>query len=47
MHKNKCAFSKISERSNVILCEGTGHCAVVIIVGASNAKVASMLGGRG
>ena len=34
----------ISEVSEVILCEGTGHCAVGSIVGASNGKVASLIG---
>ena len=39
------AVKHISSRNEVILCEGTGHCAVGSIVGASNAKVASLIGG--
>jgi dethiobiotin synthetase len=39
------AVKEISNRNEVILCEGTGHCAVGSIVGASNAKVANMIGG--
>jgi dethiobiotin synthetase len=33
------AVNNISKDNEVILCEGTGHCAVGSIVGASNAKV--------
>ena len=40
----KNAYDNISNENEVVLCEGTGHCAVGSIVGASNAKVASMLG---
>jgi dethiobiotin synthetase len=39
------AVKSISSRNEVILCEGTGHCAVGSIVGASNAKVANLIGG--
>jgi BioD-like phosphotransacetylase family protein len=38
------AYHDISAKSSVVLCEGTGHCAVGSIVGASNAKVASWIG---
>lgn len=38
------AVSAISEQNEVVLCEGTGHCAVGSIVGASNGKVASLIG---
>lgn len=38
------ASEKVGEVSDVMLCEGTGHCAVGSIVGAGNARVASMLG---
>lgn len=38
------AFGEVSGASDVVLIEGTGHCAVGSIVGANNAKVASMLG---
>ena len=39
------AVKNVNSRNEVVLCEGTGHCAVGSIVGASNAKVASMVGG--
>lgn len=38
------AFRHVSEASDVVLCEGTGHCAVGSIVRVNNAKVASMIG---
>eukprot|EP00543_Licmophora_paradoxa_P006340 CAMPEP_0202451926 /NCGR_PEP_ID=MMETSP1360-20130828/10239_1 /ASSEMBLY_ACC=CAM_ASM_000848 /TAXON_ID=515479 /ORGANISM="Licmophora paradoxa, Strain CCMP2313" /LENGTH=319 /DNA_ID=CAMNT_0049070609 /DNA_START=356 /DNA_END=1315 /DNA_ORIENTATION=+ len=38
------AFSQVQKSSRVVLCEGTGHCAVGSIVGAGNAQVASWLG---
>lgn len=38
------AFREIDDASDVVLCEGTGHAGVGSVVGASNAKVASMLG---
>ncbi len=38
------AVYNIGKDNKVILCEGTGHCAVGSIVGASNAKVASLIG---
>ena len=38
------AYTEISRSSNVVLCEGTGHCAVGSIINASNALVASWLG---
>jgi dethiobiotin synthetase len=40
------AFEAIDNASDVVLCEGTGHCAVGSIVGASNARVASWVGGK-
>ena len=38
------AYEEVSGASDVVLIEGTGHCAVGSIVNANNAKVASMLG---
>jgi BioD-like phosphotransacetylase family protein len=38
------AFNVIQTQSDIILCEGTGHCAVGNIIDASNADVASLLG---
>ncbi len=38
------SFDEVSNASDVVLCEGTGHCAVGSIVNVNNAKVASMLG---
>jgi len=38
------SFEQITSRSDVLLCEGTGHCAVGSIVGAGNAQVASWIG---
>lgn len=38
------AYDNVAAKNEVVLCEGTGHCAVGSIVGASNAKVASLLG---
>jgi len=38
------AVRSISESSDVVLCEGTGHCGVGSIVGASNARIASLTG---
>ncbi len=38
------AMKNITEASDVVLCEGTGHCAVGSIVGLNNAKVASLIG---
>ncbi|CAB9524568.1 Involved in acetate metabolism (By similarity) [Seminavis robusta] len=40
------SFEVIDSVSDVTLCEGTGHCAVGSIVGASNARVASWIGGK-
>ena len=37
-------FEGVSSASDVVLCEGTGHCAVGSIVGASNVDVAKMIG---
>lgn len=38
------AMEHVHENSDVVLVEGTGHCAVGSIVGLNNAKVASQLG---
>lgn len=38
------AMQHVTETSDVVLCEGTGHCAVGSIVGLNNAKVASLIG---
>lgn len=44
-NKIQDAYQNIKEMSDVVLCEGTGHVAVGSIVGASNARVASYVGG--
>lgn len=38
------AFSEVDKASDVVLIEGTGHCAVGSIVNVNNAKVANLLG---
>lgn len=38
------AMEHVHSNSNIVLIEGTGHCAVGSIVGLNNAKVASQLG---
>lgn len=38
------AMQHVHDNSDVVLIEGTGHCAVGSIVGLNNAKVASQLG---
>jgi len=38
------AMEHVTQRSSVVLCEGTGHCAVGSIVGINNAKIASLIG---
>ena len=38
------AMQHVVNTSDVVLCEGTGHCAVGSIVGMNNAKVASTVG---
>ena len=40
------SFRKVQDASDIVLVEGTGHCAVGSIVNVNNAKVASMLGAR-
>ena len=40
------AYQKVMATSDVLLCEGTGHCAVGSIVDASNAQVAAWLNAR-
>ena len=37
------AYRRIAQHNDVVLCEGTGHCAVGAIVDASNAQVAEWL----
>jgi dethiobiotin synthetase len=37
-------MTHVAERSDVVLCEGTGHCAVGSIVALNNAKCASLIG---
>ena len=44
LEKVKDAFKCVSDVSDVVLCEGTGHCAVGSVVGVNNAQVASMIG---
>ena len=44
MNLIRASFDEVSNASDVVLCEGTGHCAVGSIVNVNNAKVASMLG---
>jgi dethiobiotin synthetase len=38
------AMRHVSDASDVVVCEGTGHCAVGSIVNVNNAKVASLIG---
>ena len=38
------SYAEVARASDVVLCEGTGHCAVGSIVNVNNAKVASILG---
>jgi dethiobiotin synthetase len=38
------AMTNVTKASDIVLCEGTGHCAVGSIVGLNNAKVASLIG---
>lgn len=38
------SFEQINDVSDVMMCEGTGHCAVGSIVGLNNAKVAGLIG---
>lgn len=40
------AYQEICKTSQIVLCEGTGHCAVGSIVHASNAQVASWLNAK-
>ena len=40
----KNSFGEVARASDVVLIEGTGHCAVGSIVNVNNAKVASILG---
>lgn len=44
LHDIESSFREVSAASDVVLCEGTGHCAVGSIVDVNNAKVASMIG---
>jgi dethiobiotin synthetase len=38
------SFAEVAKASDVVLIEGTGHCAVGSVVNVNNAKVASILG---
>jgi len=38
------SYDKVSGASDIVLFEGTGHCAVGSVVGVNNAQVAAMLG---
>lgn len=38
------AFNEINTSSDIVMCEGTGHCAVGSVVGLNNAKVAGLIG---
>jgi BioD-like phosphotransacetylase family protein len=40
------AYRAIRSKSDIVLCEGTGHCAVGSIIHASNAQVASWLNAK-
>jgi BioD-like phosphotransacetylase family protein len=40
------AYQAIRSKSDIVLCEGTGHCAVGSIIHASNAQVASWLNAK-
>jgi BioD-like phosphotransacetylase family protein len=44
IHDVEVAMEHVTNVSDVVLCEGTGHCAVGSIVGLNNAKVASLIG---
>ena len=38
------AMQHVTDASDVVMCEGTGHCAVGSIVNVNNAKIASVIG---
>ena len=44
LHDIELAMRHVSDASDVVVCEGTGHCAVGSIVNVNNAKVASLIG---
>lgn len=44
IHEVEVSMEHVANASDVVLCEGTGHCAVGSIVGLNNAKVASLIG---
>lgn len=44
LHDIENAMKHVNDASDVVLCEGTGHCAVGSIVNLNNAKVASSIG---
>jgi dethiobiotin synthetase len=44
LHDVQTAIGNVAKASDVVLIEGTGHCAVGSIIGLNNAKVASMIG---
>jgi dethiobiotin synthetase len=43
-HDVEAAMEHVAASSDIVLLEGTGHCAVGSIVGLNNARVASLLG---
>ncbi len=44
LEKVLTSFKHVQDASDVVLCEGTGHCAVGSVVGVNNAQVASIVG---
>jgi dethiobiotin synthetase len=44
LHDIETSMQHVSAASDIVLCEGTGHCAVGSIVNVNNAKVASLIG---
>lgn len=44
IHDVETSMEHVSAASDVVLCEGTGHCAVGSIVGLNNAKVSRLVG---
>jgi dethiobiotin synthetase len=44
LQKVLSSFKYVQDKSDVVLMEGTGHCAVGSVVGVNNAQVANMIG---
>lgn len=44
LHDVQSSMEHVSAASDVVVCEGTGHCAVGSIVGLNNAKVSRLVG---